>query len=294
MITADGYDRMVRWEVQQILRALEGSDVPVVLLKGAAYALRRLPIARGRLASDVDILVPRNRLELVEDSLLRHGWVSEKPSGYDAHYYREWMHEIPPLRHKERQTIVDVHHSILPLTARLRPAPEKLLADSEPIDGHELLRTLSPVDTVLHKTTHLFYDGELRNALRELVDLDGLLRAYAESPGFWRRLIPRSRELELQRPLFYGLRYTARLLHTPMPREVMVAAAPDGPPAPIRRLMDLLVTNVLEPGHPDHSYPGKALAGWLLYVRSHWLRMPPALLVRHLATKAWLRRGSNA
>jgi hypothetical protein len=246
------------------------------------------------LVSDVDILVPRDRLDQVEASLLRHGWVSEKPEGYDAQYYREWTHEIPPLRHKERQTIVDVHHSILPLTARLHPDAEKLLADSEPIDGHALLRTLCPVDTVLHKATHLFYDGELNNALRELVDLDGLVRAYADSPGFWEQLIPRSRELTLQRPLFYGLRYSTRLLRTPIPEEVLLASAESGPVPPVRALMDLLVTSALEPGHPDRSYPGKALAGWLLYIRSHWLRMPPGLLLRHLATKAWMRSRSDA
>jgi len=293
MITADSYDRMLRWEVRQIVRALEGTEIPVVLLKGAAYSIRRLPIARGRLVSDVDILVPRDRLDQVEASLVRHGWVSEKPEGYDARYYREWMHEIPPLRHKERQTIVDLHHTILPLTARLHPDPEKLLTDSEPIDGHALLRTLSPVDTVLHKATHLFYDGDLNNALRELVDLDGLLRAYADSPGFWEKLTPRSRELGLQRPLFYGLRYNARLLRTPIPEEVLLAAAEGGPVPPVRALMDLLVTSALEPGHPDRSHPGKALAGWLLYLRSHWLRMPPGLLLRHLATKAWMRSRSD-
>jgi hypothetical protein len=26
----------------------------------------------------------------------------------------------------------------------------------------------------------------------------------------------------------------------------------------------------------------------LVYIRAHWLRMPPGLLARHLATKAWM------
>jgi len=34
-------------------------------------------------------------------------------------------------------------------------------------------------------------------------------------------------------------------------------------------------------------------ARWLLYVRSHWLRMPPALLTRHLLRKAWARTRSQ-
>jgi len=29
---------------------------------------------------------------------------------------------------------------------------------------------------------------------------------------------------------------------------------------------------------------------WLLFVRSHWIRMPPVLLARHLAYKFYVRR----
>jgi hypothetical protein len=31
------------------------------------------------------------------------------------------------------------------------------------------------------------------------------------------------------------------------------------------------------------------IARWCLYVRSHWLRMPPILLARHLTRKAFKR-----
>ena len=37
---------------------------------------------------------------------------------YDDAYYRDHMHELPPLIHKERDRMIDVHHTILPLTAR--------------------------------------------------------------------------------------------------------------------------------------------------------------------------------
>jgi hypothetical protein len=55
-------------------------------------------------------------------------------------------------------------------------------------------------------------------------------------------------------------------------------------------MMDALVPRVLGPVHPDLRSPASLrFARWLLYVRSHWLRMPPALLARHLTTK-WMRR----
>ena len=54
--------RLIRWEVIRLRRALAGTGVPLVLLKGAAYLHAGLPASRGRQFSDVDILVPRARL----------------------------------------------------------------------------------------------------------------------------------------------------------------------------------------------------------------------------------------
>jgi len=53
--------------------------------------------------------------------------------------------------------------------------------------------------------------------------------------------------------------------------------------------MDHLIHLTLLPGHPDYPSRWAALGRWLMYVRAHWLRMPPVLLARHLSYKAWLR-----
>jgi hypothetical protein len=105
-----------------------------------------------------------------------HGWSSAKTSAYDQRYYRRWMHELPPLKHNSRQTVLDVHHAILPTTARLKPDSRKLLAAATPIAGRPDLAVLSPVDMVLHSAAHLFCNEDVGNSLRDLVDLDCLLR----------------------------------------------------------------------------------------------------------------------
>ena len=53
---------LVTWEINRILWALQGTDVPLVLLKGAAYMLAGLPPAPGRLFADVDLLIPEDRV----------------------------------------------------------------------------------------------------------------------------------------------------------------------------------------------------------------------------------------
>jgi 3-hydroxyacyl-CoA dehydrogenase len=55
---------------------------------------------------------------------------------------------------------------------------------------------------VLHSATHLFFEGELRHGLRDLVDLDDLVRHFAaQDASFWQRLVARAFEMDLARPL---------------------------------------------------------------------------------------------
>ncbi|RTL47119.1 MAG: hypothetical protein EKK53_00365 [Burkholderiales bacterium] len=277
-----------RWEVACIRRALAPHGIEPILLKGAAYLMRDLPAARGRLFGDVDLLVPRHQLAAAEAALIDAGWAFDAElTDYDRRYYRDWMHEIPPLFHRQRDTALDLHHTILPPTARVKVNTEALFADALPVPDMPGVRVLAPVTMFLHSAAHLFHEGELDNGLRDLFDLDALLRDFGRDATFWPRLVPRARELGLGRPLFHALRYTTQLLDTPVPAAVLQSAATDAPAA--QRLLDGCYLRALMPAHAscDDAFTGAARLG--LYVRSHWLRMPVGLLATHLARKAWGR-----
>lgn len=290
LFVAYRHHEALRWEIARILEAVEEVGAPVVLLKGAAYVAAGLPVATGRIFGDVDILLPKGRIEAVEAALMRHGWAPMKINAYDQRYYRQWMHEIPPLEHVRRQSVIDVHHNILPLTARYHPDAALLLEGSRPSALDPRARVLAPADMALHCATHLFHEGETDRALRDLIDFDGLLRHFGAEPEFWDTLIPRARALELGRPLFYGLRYAARLLGTPVPEAVLRAADSDKPWAPTRIAMNGLATQGFRPKHASCADALTPLAHFLLYLRGHWLRMPPHLLIPHLLHKALPRR----
>lgn len=278
----------VQWEVLQIRKALMHAGVPVILLKGAAYVMAELPAAQGRLFSDIDIIVPKHSLNAVEAALMLHGWAATHHDTYDQRYYRTWMHELPPMQHVKRMTIIDVHHAILPETASLHPDAEKLRAAAQPIVGNENLMVLSPVDMVLHSATHLFHDGELENGLRDLLDIDSLLRHFSSAPSFWSDLVARAAELELTRPLFYALRYAVRLLHSPIPADALDAARIGSPNQCILQLVDALFNRALMSPHSSCTDGFTGLARRMLYIRANWLRMPPLLLSRHLFHKAFI------
>jgi len=281
--------RLVRWEVIRLRRALAGTGVPIVLLKGAAYLHAGLAAARGREFSDVDLLVPRASLGEVESALLREGWEMEKLSVHDERYYREWSHELPPLAHPKRHVPLDVHHNILPPTGRLRPDPRLLLEAAVPV-ADDSLRVLRPADMVLHSACHLVQSGEHHKSLRDLGDVDALLRQFGASPGFDDELAARAAALGVERPLFYALRFVAKLLGTPVPEVTGRAVQRAAPPPPVRAAMDRLFVAAVEPGPPRDPARRTQLARAALTLRYHWLRMPPGLLAYHLARKIGGRR----
>jgi hypothetical protein len=287
-IIVERHIQAVQWEVLMIRKALAKIGVSVILLKGTAYVMAKLPSARGRLFSDIDIMVPKHTLNEVEAALMLHGWATSQLDAYDQRYYRNWMHELPPMQHIKRSTVIDVHHAILPETAYIHPDPKKLRADAKTLEGYDDLKIFAPIDMVLHSATHLFHEAELYNGLRDLVDIDSLLNQFSASPSFWDELVERAKELELTRPLFYALRYCSLMLNTRIPVDTMQAVEVWRPSRPVLSLMDSLYTRALMPIHSSCSDRFTGAARWMLFVRANWLRMPPFLLARHLFHKAFL------
>jgi hypothetical protein len=286
---ADRQQHEVRWEVDCIVRALRSVDAPVVLLKGAAYLMADFPSACGRLFSDIDIMVPREMIDSAEGALFAAGWISDERDPYNQRYYREWMHEIPPLRHVQRNTYIDLHHTITPPTSRFAVDGARLLNQIVPIDDEQKIFVLAPVDMVLHSAVHLFTEGEFSAGLRDLLDLKDLLEHFSKQPAFWQELFNRSDELGLQIPLFHALFHIQRLIGYAPPAQWADRVRKLSPPAPARLLMGWLLGLALRPDHPSCNTRWTGLARWLLYVRSHALRMPLYLAVPHLIRKAWMR-----
>lgn len=263
--------RAALWEAEMARRALAPLGVPVVLLKGTAFVAAGLDAGRGRSIGDLDILVPREALDAVEQALRQAGWEAVKEGGYDDAYYRRWMHELPPLIHRERDRMIDVHHTILPPTARPTPDAVALLANAVPLGNG--LSILSPADMIVHAAAHLFADGDLAGGLRNLWDIDRLLREF-DGAGFWFLLAERARRHELGDAVRRAVRLSHQLYATPVP---------DGWGG--RDVTDRLYRRRLLV-RDGWGRQGRSVTRFGFYVRSHWLRMPPLMLARHLWTKA--------
>ena len=254
------------WEVEMARRALGDLGVPVVLLKGSAFIAAGLAAGQGRFVGDLDILVPRAELDRVEAALLGAGWEWVKPDPYDDAYYRRWMHELPPLIHRDRDRMIDVHHTILPLTARPTPDADALIADSITLPNG--LRMLNSDDMICHAGAHLFADGDLSGGMRNLWDIHCLVDDFGVAG-----LAERARRHGLTSAVHRALRLSHALYGTQLPDGWVRSASDDD--LYLRRL-------TARDGWGRQTRPVTRLG---FYVRSHWLRMPPLMLARHLWTK---------
>lgn len=293
--------RYARWRTQQMLWGLERLpqmlgrvDYPLVLLKGAAYLGQDLGIGRGRLPSDIDILVPKAHIEDAQTRLLARGWQETELDAHDQRYYREWSHELPPMRHALHGLELDLHHNILPPVARVHVDASLLLADLRPSLWPGWM-VLAPVDQVLHSAAHLFHDSDVRDRVRDLVDIDGLLRHFGQERVFWDALVARARRLGLHQSLALAMHFCSAWLQSPIPRDILERSRVQGLSRPEAVWLIPLFDRVLRPTDPDAT-PGlrQTWAARTLLLRHHWGRMPVRLLLPHLLHKARARSAASA
>lgn len=267
--------RMLEFETGRIRRALLGTGIEPVILKGSAYVAKGLRAGCGRRVSDIDILVPEVYLTKVEDLLSHAGWQPEATttSNYDQQYYRKWMHELPPMRHSKRRTIVDVHHRLLPRTARLQPDHLAMVEAAVPV-GKTGVKAFAPCDLFIHSAIHVFADGALETPARSLIELYYLFDDLSVDER--RTLVRRAAEVGAIKPVRAALWGVSRYFDDTRALVVLKSIGPWRMGFVLRACVKTLVAeNAFMP-----------IAKLALYIRSHYMRMPFALLFSHLFRKA--------
>lgn len=265
------------WEAATMRRAVD-PRIPVVLLKGCAYLACADHNAAGRTFSDMDVLVRRHDLPAVEADLASVGWKPGRVNDYDLNYYRNWMHEVPPMEHVRRHTVIDLHHAINPPVSRFYINPDRLFERIVEVSPGTFV--LSATDRVIHCALHLLQEGDPKKLLRDLYDLHLLLRQHHASAADSEQLHHRACELHVQRLV-----------------ETAIGAARaffSGEAGSIERAgwLQACVERAAREANGVTTIAGW-LAGTALLAYSHWMKMPATLLVPHLVRKSLMRKTSN-
>jgi hypothetical protein len=134
---------------------------------------------------------------------------------------------------------------------------------------------------IIHAAAHLLADGDLSGGLRNLWDIDRLLREFCRAEDdFVLHLVEEAYSHGLGPVVTAALRLSQQIFGTPLKSYVTPSRIDHA-----RRPSDSLLRKRLlaRNGWGQGARPATRLG---FYVRSHWLRMPPLMLARHLWIKA--------
>lgn len=259
------------WEIHGIRRALS-ADIPLVVLKGMAHALAGDECGKGRTFSDIDIMVPRTRIEAAESALIADGWQPASTTAYDARYYREWMHELPPMTHVRRRTALDLHHSILPVISPHRLDAVRLFESAQPVgDG---IYVLSATDRIVHCAVHMVVEGDETKVLRAAYDLHLLIAQHGVAIGGRDQVVRRARTLGVEALVEIALATT----------ELLFSAKPALQGHRSTRVVRHLLAAANANAGVIPSVP--LLSRFWIAIASHRAKMPMHVLLPHLLRKS--------
>lgn len=272
----------VNYETKEIAKILSSKEQKRFILKGAAYCISNKAVARGRTFSDIDLLVEKQELPKVESMLNLHGWISERLSKYDEAYYREWAHEIPPLKHASRGTVIDLHHNLYPPISGRAPDINLFLDGAKETRGFFILR---PAAMTLHSVIHLMLNDDLKHTFRDLNDLHMMFTEF-DSEDYWTDLIELAKNAGFSDELFLACRYCHLFFGT-----LSIARQANSIQKLNKRnkislsFLDKLFVVALSPKHKLAKQKFSGLFEFAVITRAHLMKMPLHVLVYHTGHK---------
>ena len=267
-----------RLDLLDLMHLIAPIGVDIVALKGTAHWLCDIGPTNDSQFAELDIWVERSSCERLEALLLANGWTRVDWPTPGEPLQTRWSG--PPGASDHSATTLNLHCQMLPALPCADAGLAQQVAARQAVPDVPGLHVPAPSDMVLCAMAELLHNGHGEHGLRDLSDIDVLLRHFGSRPGFWADLAERADALELSRLLYYGLRHSVRLFATPVPmhvRESMRAAAPSDR---VLRLMDALWSRVLCTPHTRARSSMTPLCVDLLGLRARWLR----------AVAAWTRR----
>lgn len=286
IIQADRLAHFCKSEALIVNKALNGLSAAPIFLKGVAYVLQDNPLMYGRMFNDMDVLVAKTDIPKSEIALFSAGWVQQKMDNYDEKYYREWTHEIPPLIHSKRDTVIDLHHNLIPIISGRAPDIDLFFQGSIQTAHGMVLR---PAALALHSIIHLFANEEFHNAFRDINDIYTLFCIH-NNDAFWDDILRLARKTDFTDELFMALDSVQYLYNAQIPPKVLSLinkAVLKKHSKNKVKLWQFIYRLSLQPKHKliKPKYASFALA--LAFLRGHMVKMPFKVLLPHIAYKLY-------
>ncbi|MBV6396442.1 MAG: hypothetical protein HFACDABA_02040 [Anaerolineales bacterium] len=215
-------------ELESLSRAYAQARIPLVLLKGACYALTVYPDAGLRPMADLDVLVPIARLDEAVGLACSLGYRATRPEASPG-LNELFSHEVLLQKEFPHPMALEVHFSLVAdRTFQYAVSVDWFWEQVEPLDSpsagrFENLLMLTPTAQVLYAASHAMLQHGGHNApLRWFFDLDQLVRRYATRLD-WELLVSQAGTFEWGSALRAALVQTEAYFETPIPPSARTA-----------------------------------------------------------------------
>jgi hypothetical protein len=208
-IVSDAAQRSLRWELGEVERALRGSGIAAVPLKGADYLLRGARAAAGRFVADLDLLVTPAEVDAAKAALVAAGWESsDTPEGWR----RDGNVHLPMMIHTVRQTQLELHYAMVAGGGTVAMDISAMIAAATARQGSDF-RLLRPEDCTLVCVSHYIRNVRAISAFRDLHDLRELVEDFVQGDrDFVQALTRRAEQVGLGPALSRAVRDAVALL----------------------------------------------------------------------------------
>ncbi|MDO9579596.1 MAG: nucleotidyltransferase family protein [Bacteroidales bacterium] len=207
---------ILMWEeIKPILKSFKEDGIEVILLKGVALAELVYKNLALRPMSDIDLLVKKEELPRIDERMRKFGYSTDENYRNSLRYSS--VDYLNSIEYRNRAISVHFHwhlvNSTLPSFMYASKIDiEKIWKEAIPvkISGTETL-SLAPHHLLIHLSEHASKPGHSLSKLILLYDIAETIKVYQEELD-WELLINEARTFNLNRPLYYSLYLTSRLI----------------------------------------------------------------------------------
>ena len=219
------HNQKILKELEVLARLFDQADIPVVVLKGACFALTIYPDIGLRPMGDLDILVPKAKLAEAVKIAISLGYADTLPEASPGLNHL-LSHHACLQKMGEHPISLEIHHSLVANKSFIYSVPVDWFWTQTELLGVSLqtkitgLQMLTPAAQILFAATHAMLQHGGKNVpLRWFYDLDRLIQVYSEHLD-WDLLLSQARQFEWSSALDAALSQMVAYFNTPIPAQV--------------------------------------------------------------------------
>ncbi len=222
------HNLLLQGHLRLILSAFRDSDIPVIVLKGAALAERLYPQTGLRLMRDIDILVQQPDVSKARRILEAAGF--EGPSSQAREdLFIQHHHHLAPRLHRSTGAMVEIHWQLARPDRPYKLDMKEMWAHAREVSlaGVRCLE-LDPIDQLVHLCIHYLGDrlGKQPGGLLQLLDIALILRMHGDTIS-WADLNDRAIRYHVSSEVFTSLYICKTVFGASYSTEVDIALRPN-------------------------------------------------------------------